>query len=426
VLTIIDPGQNPEAKALLLSGRLNVAICPHCGHAGVLSSPVVYHDANNELLLTFAAPELGLSDTEQQQVIGDLTNRVISALPAEQRKGYLLRPRSFLRLDAMIEAILEADGITPEMLARQRARASLLERLLVATSDDARRVIAQENDEEIDYEFFSLLTLNLEMADAEGQAQVAQQLRRLREQLLEWTVLGQEIVASEQAIKELGDEITREGLLDKLVQAALAGEQTKVEAMIAFARPAIDYIFYQQLTARIEEAEESGNTDEAATLRTLRETTLDLTAQIDAQRQKGAEQSAELLQQIMDSDELEEAIRANLDRINELFLSVLATRLEAAVKSGHSEDAERLRQISDTLMSLIQESQPPQVQLINQLLSTDYPEGTKALLEENTQFVNDGLLEFMQVLEDDLAQNSRHELARKLGQIREQAAELAR
>jgi hypothetical protein len=116
VLSLIDAGQDPEAKSIFLSGQSNVAVCPQCGHAGMLNFPQVYHDPEKELLLTYVPPELNLSEFEQQKLIGDLTNRVMSSLPAEQRKGYLLRPRSFLTLDSMVQAVLEAEGITLEML----------------------------------------------------------------------------------------------------------------------------------------------------------------------------------------------------------------------------------------------------------------------------------------------------------------------
>jgi hypothetical protein len=161
VTTLVDAGQDPEAKAMLLSGQLNVALCPHCGHAGMLATPLLYHDAENELLFTFVPAELGVSELEQQRMFGDATSRIIAALPAERRKAYLLQPRSFLRLEAMIEAILAADGITPEMLAAQRARTALLERLLGTPAQDVRRTIAQEDDGQIDFDFFQLLSLNL-------------------------------------------------------------------------------------------------------------------------------------------------------------------------------------------------------------------------------------------------------------------------
>lgn len=425
VLTIIDVGQNPEAKTLFLSGQLNIAVCPQCGHAGMLSTPIVYHDPEQELLFTYLPPELGLPESEQQRIIGDMTNHLMSVLPAEQRKGYLLRPRSFLRLEGMIEAVLEADGITSEMLEAQRAKTTLLNRLLDASSDDARQLIAQENEDQIDYEFFQILTLNIELAQANGQAETVQQLLGLRKQLLDWTSAGREVAAREEAIKELGTNVTREGLLEKLVDAALAGEQAKVETLVALARPAIDYIFYQELTGRIETAQQAGNTQEAETLKALRQSTLDLTAEIDAEVQRAREAASQLLQKILQSDDLEKAVLANLDQIDDLFMSALAMNLQAAEQTGQSADVEKLRQVSDIIMGLIQESQPPEIQFINRLLTAEYPDGTQALLDENHEQVNAQLLEIMRLVAEDLEQSGREQVAQRLAQIREQAAAMA-
>ena len=106
ILTIIDVGLQPQAKEQLLSGRLNIAVCPQCGRAGMLGVPLVYHDPQKELLFTFLPPDLSASETDKQQAIGDLTNQVISSLPSEGRKAYLLQPRSFLTLESMLEAVL--------------------------------------------------------------------------------------------------------------------------------------------------------------------------------------------------------------------------------------------------------------------------------------------------------------------------------
>jgi hypothetical protein len=422
VLTIIDAGQNPEAKPLFLSGQINIAVCPQCGYAGALNTPLVYHDPENELLFTFVPPELGLPETEQQRIIGDLTNRVMSALPTEGRKGYLLRPQSFLRLEAMIEAILEADGITREMIEAQRAQADLLDRLLRASSEEARQAIAQENDGRLDYEFFRLLALNIELSEAEGRSDITQQLLELRKQLLAWTTTGKDVAAREEAIKSLGSEVTREGLLEKLVEAALAGEQGTVETMVTLARPAIDYVFYQQLTARIEAAEKAAEVAEARVLTELRQTILELTAQIDAQVQHATEEATQLLQRILDSPDPEKLLRKNLEHMDELFLGVLGTNIQMAEQSGRTEEAEKLQRIGEMLTGIILESQPPEIQLINRLLAAEYPDGTQALLEENRPRIDAGFLDIMQLVGEDLSRNGREEAAQQLARIREQAS----
>ena len=424
VLTTIDAGLDPQAKALFLSGQINIAACPQCGHAGMLSTPLVYHDPDKELLFTYVPAELGLPENEQQRIIGDLTNRVMSSLPSEQRKGYLLRPQSFLRIEGMIEAVLEADGITPDMLKAQQDKANLLERLLHATSDESRRMIVRENDEQLDYEFFQILTLNIELAQASAQEEAKNQLLELRQQLLEWTTAGREVAAREDAIRELGYEVTREGLLEKLVQAFKAGESAKVDTMIAYGRSAIDYVFYQQLTARIEAEEEKDNPSEADKLKELRERVLDVTAQVDTEMQRATEHASKLLQQILASDDLEESARAHLDQIDELALNALALNLQAAQQAGRTDEAQRLQRLGDILMKLIQESQPPEIQFINSLLTSDYPVGTMEILEENREQVNERMLELMRLVEDDLKQGGRVELAHRLAEIIEQAISL--
>jgi len=421
VLTIVDAAQNPEARAMLLSGQLNVAVCPNCGHGGILSTPLVYHDPDKELLFTHVPPEMGMPEIEQERVVGDLTNRVLSSLPPEKRKGYLLRPRSFMRLDAMIEAILEAEGVTREMLEEQRARTALLERLMRTSSEEARRIIAQENDAQIDYEFLQLLSLNLQLAQAQGQEGAAQQLAALRQQLLSWTSAGKEVAARQEAIRELGPQVTREELLEKLVAAQRAGDETRIETMVAVARPLVDYAFYQMLSERIDAVEAAGQAEEARGLKELRQNLLDLTAEIDAEMQQLARQSSDLLEQIVNSDDIEQALRESLPQLDQFFMELLAENMRAAEQAGNRQRIDRLQQVADTLMQLIEESQPLEMRFINELLSTDYPAGTQALLEERRDMVNEELLGLMELVEQDLAEENRAELAGRLAQIRQQA-----
>jgi hypothetical protein len=424
VVTLIDADQNPEKKALFVSGRLNIAVCPQCGSTGQLSAPLVYHDVAKELLLAYIPAELKLDNLEQQRVIGDMTNRVMSSLPAEQRRGYLLNPRSFLTLDGMLQAILEADGITPEMLDAQRQRASLLERLVSATTVEARRAIIDQSEEEIDLEFFELLELNVEVAHANGRDDVADQLLGLRNDLLEWTTVGRDIAVREETIRDLGSEFSRESLLEQLVEAAVAQQAVRVETLVAFGRPAIDYLFYQQLTGRIEAAQSEGNDARARTLTDLRQTILALTSEIDAQLQQAADEASNLVERILQSEDLESAVRANADRLDDLFLSALAGKLQAAEQSDRGEDAEKLRALADFTMTILEERQPPELQLINKLLRADYPEATLALLESNRDKIDAQFVELMRMVGGDLTQSGRDELAKRLESIRDQAATL--
>jgi hypothetical protein len=50
---LFDVTQDPQAKQRLLGGVSNMARCPYCGYQGRLATPIVYHDNDKELLLTF-------------------------------------------------------------------------------------------------------------------------------------------------------------------------------------------------------------------------------------------------------------------------------------------------------------------------------------------------------------------------------------
>jgi hypothetical protein len=92
VTQLFDVNVDPKAKQLLLSGGYNLIRCQSCGYEGNLSTPIVYHDPDKELLLTFFPPELGLPLNEQERLIGPLITQVTHKLPNEKRKAYLFRP----------------------------------------------------------------------------------------------------------------------------------------------------------------------------------------------------------------------------------------------------------------------------------------------------------------------------------------------
>jgi len=247
-------------------------------------------------------------------------------------------------------------------------------------------------------------------------------LATLRQQLLDWTSAGKEVAARQEAIRELGPQVTREELLDKLVAAEQAGDETRIETMVAVARPLVDYTFYQQLSERIEAAEAAGQQDEVGSLKSLRQKVLELTAEIDAEMQQLAQESGALLEEIAASDDVEQAVRDSLPRLDQFTMELLAERMHAAEQAGDRQRMEQLQRVADALMRVIEESQPQEIRFINELLSTDYPAGTGTLLEERRALVSEELLGLMELVEKDLAEENRAELASRLAQIRQQAA----
>ena len=190
---LFDLNIDPQAKQRLLSGGVNVVNCPTCGYTGNVSVPIVYHDPDKELLLTFFPPDMGTPVNEQERMIGPLINRVVDRLPAEKRKAYLLRPQAMLTFQTMIDRILEADGITKEMIEEQEQRLNLLRRLLSTSTPEAREEIIRQEESIIDEGFFMMLAQLAEVSMQQGEQRTAQALAGLQAELLEHTNLGREL-----------------------------------------------------------------------------------------------------------------------------------------------------------------------------------------------------------------------------------------
>jgi hypothetical protein len=73
------------------------------------------------------------------------------------------------------------------------------------------------------------------------------------------------------------------------------------------------------------------------------------------------------------------------------------------------------------VMRLIQESQPPEIRFINQLLSSAFPDGTRALLETNRDRLDERLIEAMAMVRENLLRRDQEETANRLSQIESQA-----
>jgi hypothetical protein len=170
---VIDVARDPGSKTRFLQGRLNFFQCPQCGFQGALATPVVYHDPVKELLLTYLPPELRLNPIEQEKTLGGLIQQVLQSLPAELRKGYLLRPQASLTLQGLMERVLEGDGITREMLEEQRAKSKLVKDIIDADAA-ARLALIAEQDRRIDADVLALLAAIARSAAAQGDAAFAE------------------------------------------------------------------------------------------------------------------------------------------------------------------------------------------------------------------------------------------------------------
>lgn len=405
---------DPTSKQKLLSRATNVTHCQSCGYEGLIATPIVYHDPEKELLLTFFPPDLGLPVNEQEKQIGPLITQVVNALPAEKRKGYLFQPQTMFTYQTLIDRILEADGITKEMLEAQQKRVSLIQRLITTPASEDRIKIIQAEEALVDGNLFSILTTLVESSINQGDDKSAQLLSDIQKELLENTVLGRELLAQNQeaqkAVKALQDAskegLTRERLLDILAEIK---SESALTTVVSLTRNGMDYQFFQALTERIEK--ESGEKKQQFT--ELREKLLKLTREIDLQMKKHMEDTEKLLNSILDEANLEEAVSKHLPELDEFFSQALRTEFDRANQAGDLARIDKIQKVSSILEKL--SSPPPEVELIQKLLDAPDETAQRQVLEENNALVTDELLQAMNsIISEGQARNQNPELIRAL------------
>ncbi len=390
---LFDAGQDPRAKQALISGAFNMAQCPHCGYQGNLAAPIVYHDPEKELLLTFVPPELGLTRDEQERIIGPLINKAVDSLPQEHRKGYLFSPKTMMTHKLLVETILEADGITKEMIEAQEKKMALIQKLLEA-SEDARSEMIKAEDELIDEEFFVLFSRLAEVALSGGDQNAAVGLRDVQDALLEHSSTGvrikaesDEIQAARETLESLGEELTREKLLELIIEAP---NEARLRAYVQMTRPGMDYQFFQMLSEHIDGAEG----DEKNRLLELRESLLQMTGEIDQALEQRMEVARKNLETLLQAEDVEATMKANLAAVDDFFIQVLTESLTAARESGDIEKSGKLQQIMSTIEAA--SAAPPEYELIDELLAiADDEDALTTMLSSQADEVNAKLLEIM-------------------------------
>jgi len=390
---LFDVGQDPTAKQKILSGAFNLASCPNCGFKGMIATPLVYHDPNKDLLLTYFPPELGLPINEQERIIGPMITRVTNSLPQEKRKAYLLQPQSMLTMQTMVERILAADGITKEMIQAQQDRMNLLQRLINASDETIAEITAKE-DPLFDSDFFNLLNRLIEASAVQGDQESAKRLGDIQKKLLAKTTFGQQIQeqskdveAAIQTLQSAGKSLTREKLLEMVIKAP---NGTQLSVLASLGRPGMDYEFFRLLSDRIDRARADGRDR----LIKLRDQLLEMTRAIDKQMEERLLQARKNLITVVQAKDIKETMAQNLSLVDEFFVQAFNEEMEAARKAGDLEKISKLKQVEEVVDKA--STPPPEVALIQELLeaATSDDELNKKLEAHKTEITP----EFMDIL----------------------------
>jgi hypothetical protein len=415
---IVDVGQDPELKEMFLGGYLNVVQCPSCGSVTQVGTPLLYHDPEHELFLVHVPMEMNLSHEEQQQLIGQLVRRAMDSLPPEQRRGYMLQPQTVISMQTLVEKVLETEGITPEMVAKQRAQADLLQELLLADKEMVENLINERADQ-IDAGFFALLRALMESAEQAGQEDQMMKLVNLQALLFRKTEYGQKLERQQQALHAFTREAKQAGGLTPrlLLKHVLANrdDEAVVESLVMAGQQAFNYEFFVLLSERIEKRQKSGI--DANELLDLREYLLQLQQEMEQKSREIMAEAQKILSQLLSAEDKQTAIKANMGNFDDVFMLVLSASIAQAENRGDMSRLDDLREIQNGIVQVIEQQSPPQVRLINQLLRAESDEEMRQLLDENTELIQPELMELVGAISAQADETDDQELKSRLGRL---------
>ena len=358
------------------------------------------------------------SAEQQQRLIGGLVQAIMSSVPADERKGYFLRPQTLLTMQGLIEKVLEADGVTADMIEEQRRRFQLLDELLRALADEARlTALINEHREAMDYSFFVTLVAAAREAELGGDTAAADRLLSLRERLM------QEPEIAARLPQPLAPDASVDTAIARLLP--LMDDDEALAAMASMNRPHWDYRFFQGLTMEMEQAQRAGNASRAERLGRLRQRLLEEIEQQDRAMQAAQAQDLELIERLLAQPDPTELLRQNLARMDTLFLSTLSSAIQAARAEGDIARSARLDALRERILNALAEAMPPELKLVNRLLGSESGEERQALLAESSALLSEDLLALVDGMLEELGAQGRGEAVRRLEVIRaeiEQAA----
>jgi hypothetical protein len=414
VFTLVDVGRQPELKNYLLAGQLNLAVCPNCGTPAMIAAPLIYHDPAKQLFLVHFPQQLNARPEEQERFIGDATSLIMRELPADAPKGYLLAPRRFLTLNSLLDTVLEADGISREVVEAQRARVDLIGQLADAFEHGEEQLAkaVEQHKDQLDYEFFATLTAFAEASAQSGRSDSSDLLIGLRDKLIELTGFDE---------AELGEFADDDFALDEVLERLESASDDELEQAIAELRPAIDYGFFEEWTKRIDAADQAGNTAQAERLTARRAQILETVERMDKQAQELFEAGALVLQAVMEAADPAAALRAQSEKLDEAFLLVLEANLAAAQRAGATDAVAKLEEIRRLALEIIQESLSPEERFINELLAAEKPQDATKLLRQNVPMITPAFVKRLNELADQFEGDGRKPLGERLRQLGREA-----
>ena len=185
------------------------------------------------------------------------------------------------------------------------------------------------------------------------------------------------------------------------------------EALLRANIQMIDQNFVNVLQANIQHAESRGDVQTSARLKEIE----GMVNKINGEMQD----LMGFLRELIQSDEPEALLRANPNKINDNLLTILMLNIEEAQQSGETAVAQRLSQIYNTVVTIVQEDMKPELRFVNDLLTVEDDAQAKAMLNERIGEFGDELIEVMDAVEEMLGAQVEPALIERMKLLRQEA-----
>lgn len=421
VQQVIDVGREPQLKEMLLAGQLNFAVCPTCGAGGQLTTPILYHDPKHELFMMYVPSELNMDPMQREAMIGQMTRQVIERTPQEQRRAYMFQPQQMLTMQSFMERVLETEGVTKEMLDRQKKQAELLNTLMKADADVVDYLL-KERIGEIDETFFAMMRQYIETLQQTNDDARLIPLLNLQARLMTETAAGRRLERRQIAMHKFSREAQKEGGLSPqlLLRHVIANQEDRatVDTLIQSGLQALTYEFFAGLSDEIDAQQAAGNTAAVTRLSEIRNDLLQVQADMQQQSQTMLLEARDLLELLIQAPDTDTAVKTNMQRIDDVFMYVLSAEISHAEQSHDDARLQALTEIHSLIIERIENQAPPEIRLINQLLQTEDAMQQAALLDNNQDLLSTELLQVMDLLSEQLEQSGRTELSARLRTVK--------
>jgi thioredoxin-like negative regulator of GroEL len=192
------------------------------------------------------------------------------------------------------------------------------------------------------------------------------------------------VEAATKVLQEAGQSLNREKLLDFVLEAK---SDSRIRAYVSLARGGMDYVFFQNLTEKIEKAD----VEEKARLESIREKLLGFVAEVDKQMEARFKMAQDFIETLLEQEDVEKATRENIDGFTQDSVEVVNQLLKQASEKN---DYARMGKLQK-MVQVLQEASapPPEIAFVEQLLQAPDDAGVEQMLKDNDAMVNQQFLE---------------------------------